>query len=166
MDAMSCWFDNRDNVEANTIVGNLREGISVVGASKTNLVRNVFIDNPIGIVCSKIASRRGATGRVTQWRSEGSRGQLLLQQPQADAGWRCRQAAAARNESADPKLTGPADNFKLKADSPARQANAGAADPIPFASPFAIQPEEKLMIPDSDTRDFSKWKKAAATRPH
>ena len=54
---------------------------------------------------------------------------------------------------------GATDRFRLAADSPARQAHAGVADPIDVASPFAIQPEETGMIPDSDTRDYSKWKK-------
>ena len=65
------------------------------------------------------------------------------------------------NQSADPKVAGTGDNFRLAADSPARLAKAGAADPIAFASPFPIQPEEISIIPDQDTRDFSKWKKSA-----
>ena len=66
------------------------------------------------------------------------------------------------NQSADPKVAGAGDNFRLAADSPARLANAGAVDPIALASPFAIQPEETSIIPELDTRDFSKWKKSAA----
>ncbi len=65
------------------------------------------------------------------------------------------------NHSADPKVAGAGDNFRLAADSPARVANAGAADPIAFASPFPILPEETSIIPDLDTRDYSKWKKSA-----
>jgi hypothetical protein len=66
------------------------------------------------------------------------------------------------NQSVDPKVAGAGDNFRLAADSPARLASAGAADPIAFASPFPIQPEETSIIPDRDTRDYSKWKKSPA----
>ncbi len=161
MDAMSCWFDNSDNVEGNTIVGNLREGIIVLGQSKTNLVRNVFVDNPVGVACSKIASRgeRSAESPIGDPKVERN---FFFKNARPMQASEIEKPLPPGNESIDPKVSGAADSFKLAVDSPARKANAGAADPIALASPFAIQPEEKSMVPDSETREFSKWKKVGA----
>ncbi len=166
MNAMSCWFDNGDNVEANTIVGNLRDGISVLGGSKTNLVRNVFVDNPVGVACRKVAAR----GRPPTESPSGDpkvERNFFYNNPKQMQDGEAAKPLPPGNESSDPKLSGAADSFKLAADSPARKANAGAADPIAFVSPFALQPEEMSMIPESETREFSKWKKVAvgATSP-
>ncbi|MEA2709191.1 MAG: hypothetical protein QOF78_1792 [Phycisphaerales bacterium] len=163
MDAMSCWFDNSDTVESNTIAGNLREGISVLGGSKTNLSRNVFVDNPVAVLCSKIASR-GQTPQDAPVGNPTIEKNYFFRNAKDHVITEAVSPAPPGNETTDPKVGGPSENFALAADSPARKANAGAADPIPFASPFAIQPEEKSIIPDSETRNYSKWKKLAAAR--
>jgi beta-lactamase regulating signal transducer with metallopeptidase domain len=161
MDAMSCWFNNVDTVEHNTIIGNLREGIAVIGGSKPTLSRNIFARNPIAVFCSKVASRgeplADAPSGVPKLEAN-----FFFENPRQLQDGEVAKPLAPGNESADPKVAGAADNFRLAADSPARLANAGAADPIAFASPFPIQPEETKMIPDLDTRDYSKWKKSAA----
>jgi parallel beta-helix repeat protein len=161
MDAMSCWFNNADNVEGNTIIGNLREGIIVLGESRTNLVRNVFVDNPIGVACSRIAS----SGQAAESPSGAPKiaGNFFFRNPtEVQASDGTAKPLPPDNRIADPKVSDAQNNFRLAADSPARQANAGAADPIALASPFAIQAGEISMIPDSDSRDFSLWKKATA----
>jgi len=71
--------------------------------------------------------------------------------------------AAALDEKAgvaiDPRFAAPdARDFSLKADSPAQQKGIGAADPIPFASPWPLQPEESAIIPRGDTRDSKQWR--------
>jgi hypothetical protein len=163
MDAMSCWFGNTDDVVGNTIIGNLREGISVLGGSKTNLVRNVFVDNPIGVRCGRIASRdqepAAATIGAPTLVQNHFFGNPIELQVDRDA-----KPLPPDNRTADPRVGRAEDGFRLTADSPARKANAGAADPIALASPFALQPEETAIIPDSETRDSSKWKGAAAAR--
>ncbi|MHC4500265.1 MAG: hypothetical protein ACYS21_14260, partial [Planctomycetota bacterium] len=64
-----------------------------------------------------------------------------------------------------PKFGNPAaKDFSLAADSPAKRMGIGTADPISFDSPWALQPEEIAIIPDSDTRDFRKWKRPGETR--
>jgi nitrous oxidase accessory protein NosD len=163
MDAMSCWFNNVDNIEGNTIVGNLREGIAVLGESKPNLVRNVFLDHPIAVTCNKVASS------VQQLAESPSGDPRIAENFFFNNTSEVQDGKAAKplppsNRSADPKVGGAVNNFNLAADSPARKADAGAADPIAFASPFAIQPEETSIIPDSETRDYSKWKKIAAQK--
>jgi Periplasmic copper-binding protein (NosD) len=163
MEAMSCWFHNSDVVEANTIIGNLREGIAVIGGARTNLVRNVFLDNPIGVSCSKAASsgEPPANSPSGDPRIEGN---FFFNNPREMQDGLAAKPLPSNNRLADPKVGDSANDFRMAVDSPARQANAGAADPIAFASPFAIQPGETSMIPDSDSRDSTKWKKIAARR--
>jgi len=61
---------------------------------------------------------------------------------------------------ADPQFTDAAQfDFKLSSDSLPRRDGIGAADPISFASPWQIQPEELAIIPDGDTRDSRQWKR-------
>ncbi len=161
MDAISCWFNNADTIEHNTIIGNLREGIAVVGGSKPTLSRNIFARNPIAVTCSKVAS----TGQPSAEAPSGVPrilANFFFENPRQVQDGEVGKPLPPGNQSSDPKVAGASDNFRLAADSPARLANAGAADPIAFASPFPIQPEETSIIPDLDTRDYSKWKKSAA----
>src|SRR5205823_5486936 len=55
MDGMSCWFNNADHIEGNTFVGNLREGIAVLGDAKPTLARNIVAGSPVGVSCGPIA---------------------------------------------------------------------------------------------------------------
>ncbi|HKI17836.1 MAG TPA: M56 family metallopeptidase [Isosphaeraceae bacterium] len=161
MDAMSCWFNNADTIEHNTIIGNLREGIAVVGASKPTLSRNIFAQNPVAVICSKVASR----GQPLADAPSGAprlEANFFFENPRQVQDGEVAKPLPPGNQSADPKVAGAGDNFRLAADSSARLANTGAADPIAFGSPFPIQPEETSIIPDLDTRDYSKWKKPAA----
>ncbi len=59
----------------------------------------------------------------------------------------------------DPLFRDPSKrDFVLAAGSPARRDKIGAANPIPFASPWPLQPEELTMIPVGNTRDSRAWK--------
>jgi len=161
MDAMSCWFNNVDTIEQNTIIGNLREGIAVVGGAKPTLSRNIFVRNPIAVTCSKVASpgQSSVEGPSGKPKLEAN---FFFENPEQILEGKDAWLLPPDSRSDDPKVAGPGDSFRLAADSPARLAKAGAADPVVFASPFPIQPEETSIIPDRDTRDFSKWKKSAA----
>ena len=86
MDAISCWFNNAYTSDHNTIIGNLREGIAVIGGSKPTLSRNIFARNPIAVTCSKVASSR----------RPDAFSELLLREPKASSGRRGRNAIAAR----------------------------------------------------------------------
>lgn len=161
MDAMSCWFDNTDTIEQNTIIDNLREGIAVLGGSKPTVSRNIFIRNPIAVTCGKIASR----GQPVEQAPSGAPklvANFFFENPKQVQEGEVAKPLPPGNQSADPKLANTGENFRLAADSPARLAKAGAADPISFASPFPIQPGETSIIPNRDTRDYSQWKKPAA----
>jgi hypothetical protein len=67
---------------------------------------------------------------------------------------------ATRSRIEDPQFTDAVgDDFQLKLNSFARRDGIGAADPIPFASPWPLQPEEQAIIPDGETRDSRQWKR-------
>ncbi len=161
MDAISCWFNNADTIEHNTIIGNLREGIAVVGGSKPTLSRNIFARNPIAVTCSKVGSTRQQVAEAPSGDPKLV-ANFFFENPGLVQLGEAAKPLPPGNLSVDPKIAGAGDNFRLAADSPARLARAGATDPIAFASPFPIQPEETSIIPDRDTRDYSKWKKSAA----
>lgn len=163
MDGISCWFDNADRVEGNTFVDNRREAVAVVGAARPTIARNVFVGNVLGITCGQVSGRDGkpAPGEPAPtieanvfWRHDADV-QRMGQPATRPAG----------NDAADPKFVAADRNdFALAADSPARAAGVGAADPLSPVSPWPIQPVEQKMIPDGETRDWNAWKKPADLR--
>jgi nitrous oxidase accessory protein len=161
MNAISCWFDNRDLIEGNSIIGNLREGIAVLGASRPSLVRNVFVGNPIAVYCGTIAAPESPAAPATPGEPQVERN-VFFDNPVPLQVRDASQPLPPGNESSDPQLGGAADAFRPAATSPARRLGAGATDPIDLASPFALQPEELAMVPDTDTRTWLLWKKASA----
>ena len=140
MDGISCWFNNVDNIEANIFADNLREGLAVLGDSKPTLSKNIIARNPIGIMMGGI---RGRDDKLV-----GSPQPKLLD----NTFWKNEQDIKLAdktqplpqgNKSADPKL----DEAKLTP-----------------TSAWEITPEEKAIIPHSETRDYSKWKTTTSAR--
>ena len=175
MDGMSCWFQNRDSIARNTFVHNLREALCVVGASEPAIRRNVFVGHPQAIISGDIGSDspfakagsglhldhnlfwenqlNAATRRPM---SEGKVGEIFELPLIEDAG----------NVVVDPLFVSAADrDFSFAQGSHARRHGIGAADPITFASPWPLQPEEQAIIPDGDTRDSRQWKSSAEETP-
>jgi parallel beta-helix repeat protein len=54
MGGMSCWSANEDHIVGNTFVSNLREGLSVLGASRPTVEKNVFADMPVAVLCADV----------------------------------------------------------------------------------------------------------------
>lgn len=140
MNGISCWFDNADTIDGNTFVDNLREGVAVLGNSRPTLSNNVIARNPIGVVIGKIS------GRGDQ--AIGPADPKLVDNTFWNNGTAVQIDGEARpvpegNQSAEPKL----DEAKLAVD-----------------GPWPVQPEETAMIPDGETREFSKWKTTASAR--
>jgi nitrous oxidase accessory protein NosD len=160
MSGMICWDDNQDSVEGNTVVDNVGEGVVVNGQAKPTLLKNIIAGSPTGVWCGQAQGRdkqpigpgEPALERNVFWRNEKDLGVMKEARPLPPG-----------NTVLDPKFVAPEKrDYALAADSQARKTGAGVADPIPIVSPFPIQPEERAIIPDSDTRDYSKWKKAPA----
>ncbi len=163
MDGVSCWSENNDTISGNTFADNLREGLLVLGNSKPQVSRNLFAGHPAAIVRSGEARRDGTESAV---------GAPILDE---NGFWNNKQnlnvkadpqEAPDGNKVIDPQFR-DADyaDFSMKPDSPARLAKIGAADVLaPTASKWPLLPEEKAMIPESESRDFSGWKKPGAAK--
>ncbi|MBN2127899.1 MAG: right-handed parallel beta-helix repeat-containing protein [Sedimentisphaerales bacterium] len=165
MCGVSCWFQNRDTIEGNTFVGNKRSGLEVLGASAPSVRRNIFYANPTGVFLGNIGSK----SRFAQ-----SDGTVALQD---NLFWANAHDVACRPDAntvetivpgqethtlrTDPQFAAAATkDFSLAVGSPARQNDIGVADPISFAGPWPLQPEERAIIPEGDTRDSRLWRHA------
>jgi hypothetical protein len=154
MAGIGCWFENADAIEGNTFTGNLRSGLEVIGGGKPAISRNIFVNNPVAIACGGVASRDGKPSPIGDPVLTNN---LFHENPvavQRDE----KEAAPEGSISADPKFRDPnKQDFALGADSPARQANVGVAEPLAPAGPWPLLEEEKAIIPTDDTREFSYW---------
>ncbi len=153
MDAVSCWFANADTIERNTIVGNEREGVMVCGDARPTLTANVIAGSPVGVACSGV-NGQGGDPRPTLaanlfWQDKDDYQRMGHADP-----------LPAGNDRGDPHFA-PVDkpDFALPVG-----ASVGAADVLAVDGPWPVQPAERAMVPDGDTRDFSQWKKPDGVR--
>jgi nitrous oxidase accessory protein NosD len=157
MDGVSCWFNNEDVIEQNTFVANLREGMALCGEVKPTITKNIFIRNPVAIIQSKINDRNGGASGDPQptitdnvfWKNE-----KLMQRMEKD------EPLPPGNVEADPKLPNEATLDFNASDA----TEAGAHHAVSAKSPWPIQPEEKQIIPDGETRDYQQWKKPESAK--
>lgn len=157
MDAVSCWFANKDEFRGNTFAANLREGVCVLGASHPTFTSNIFALNPKGLIFSMINGKSAAEQTLGQADLESN---LFWQNETAMSAGEDKKSLAGTNKEEDPQFVNAAQkNFALQAGSAARKTGIGASDPIPFASPWPLQPEERKIIPAAETRDYSQWQK-------
>ena len=131
MSGMSCWFDNADTVEGNKFLDNARAGMEVLGASRPTLAKNVFVRNPVAVEIGKI-NGRDEIGSPTLGANTFWQNKANIQREQKE------QPLPRGSSEDDPKL-----------------------GEMAVKSAWEIQAEEKAIIPDSETRDYSRWKKVA-----
>jgi len=169
MIGMSCWFQNRDTIEGNTFTGNKNAGLSVLGASKPIVKNNIFFSEPNAVLCGDIGSDSSSAvsdGIVTLqknlfWNNEHKVARRLAKTNSMEDIALEKQAG---NLETDPMFTNTTGNdLSLAADSPARRLGIGVTEPIEVNSPWPLQPEEAVIIPDSHTRDYRQWKTPAKT---
>ena len=67
MDAVSCWFNNADTIDRNTVIDNRREGIAVLGDSRPTLSGKVIAGSPVGLELGQI-SGSGGDPRPAHWK--------------------------------------------------------------------------------------------------
>ncbi len=164
MCGLSCWFNNQDLVWMNTFAENKRSGLEILGASQPTVLKNIFYANPTGISGGSInddspSAKSGAPVLPRgclfwanecnmQWRIDPNTTETMTLED--DTGTR----------HVDPEFVSvAAKDFALPADSPIRRNEIGVLDPIPFASSWALQPEETAIIPAGDTRHYRQWKR-------
>ena len=169
MNGMSCWFENQDRIENNTFAANLREGLSILGASKPAVSRNIFWQNLTGIQQSNI-SGKSATAQVSGkmqlrenafWTNRINLASSVGQSPgDTNAPATLTLTDFAGNLETDPGFGNPGPGyFLVSSASSLAKAGIGASNPPSAASPWALQPEEMAIIPDADTRDSRQWKR-------
>jgi nitrous oxidase accessory protein NosD len=163
MSGIICWDRAEDRIEGNTIVANREMGLVANGDAKPRVAKNVIALNPVGVWCGEAQGRDKQKIEPAVPTLEAN---FFWSNRDKDLGVKtATQPLPTGNESADPKFAAAdKQDYALAKDSPARAKGAGVAEPLAMASPFALQPEEKSMVPESETRDYSKWKRVATAQ--
>ena len=165
MCGVSCWFQNADTIEGNTFVENQRSGLEILGASKPTVRRNIFYANPTSVFLGNI----GSESRFAQSDGTVALDTNLFWANEHDVAWRpdantvetIVPGQETHTLQTDPQFAAAeTKDFSLAAGSVARQKDVGVADPMPLASPWPLQPEERAIIPEGDTRDSRQWRHA------
>ncbi|MHC4185788.1 MAG: right-handed parallel beta-helix repeat-containing protein, partial [Planctomycetota bacterium] len=155
----------RDVIQNNTFVGNTDEGIVVLQDSQPTIRKNIFFDHNRAVLFS--ASADAVAKQLENnlyWKNKADAVRRAGKGKVPEQVYEDISDSETDKVSVDPKFDNPAaKDFSLAADSPARHMGIGTADPISFDSPWGLQPEEIAIIPDSDTRDFRKWKRPGET---
>jgi hypothetical protein len=164
---MSCWFENRDRVVENTFAGQGKDGLWVLGASQPVVERNVFFDHAQAVVCGTV-NASASTAKVVGtpqlagnlfWKTAQPLVRRKAGQTPPEESQPVPLAADTHSVKLDPEFVDlQAGDFSLAATSPARRARIGVANPLPLASPWPLQPEEKAIIPDDPAGDERQWK--------
>jgi len=163
MCGISCWFQNADTIEGNTFAENKRSGLEILGASAPTVRRNIFHGHPTGVFLGNI----GSESRFAQSSGMVALDNNLFWANERNVAWRhdadTTETIAPGQEThtlqTEPQFVAPATkDFSLAAGSPARREDIGVADPIPLASPWPLQPEERAIIPEGETRDSRQWR--------
>jgi len=163
MCGISCWFQNADTIEGNTFVENKRSALEILGASAPAVCRNIFCSHPTGVFLGNI----GSESRFAQSDGTVALNANLFWANERNVAWRrdpdTTETIAPGQEThtlqIDPQFAAATTkDFSLVAGSAARQKDIGVADPIPLASPWPLQPEERAIIPDGETRDSRQWR--------
>ncbi|MEO8351334.1 MAG: right-handed parallel beta-helix repeat-containing protein [Chthoniobacteraceae bacterium] len=162
MAGVGCWFEDSDTIEGNSFIGNLRSGLEVLGGGEPVVTRNLFAGNPVAIACGAVAGRNGQTSAI----GDPQLGEnLFYENPVVLQVGEEKKPAPEGSLNTDPMFRDAAkDNFALAASSPARAGNIGVADPLTFAGPWPVLPEEKAIIPGDETRDSRSWTVPAAPK--
>jgi len=168
MNGISCWSNNKDVIEGNTFAGNHREALSILGASDPTVRSNIFSGHPVAVYQGRIGGEPESVvpglplvldnlfwNNATNW--------VRATHMDTNGVWRSEAVElgdVTQSRIADPQFADATQfDFKLSSDSLPCRDGIGAADPIPFASPWPIQPEELAIIPDGDSRDARQWKR-------
>jgi C-terminal processing protease CtpA/Prc len=178
MDGMSCWPGNGDTIEENTFVENLREGVAVLGSASPALRRNILCGHSQAIFVGR--SGGGAPGAAAPsgltlegnlfWRNTNN--WVLAKQAGAPTKFGTMQPGEnllpeiTRSVAADPGFSNAAgQDFSLRAESAARREGIGANGLPAMTSPWPLQPEEAVMIPEGQSREARWWRKSVVRSP-
>ncbi len=172
MNGLSAWFNNRDLVHDNTFAANQREGLAIVGASEPAVRQNIFWSNPVAILIGDVndaSSSARASGRLNLrdsvfWTNGANivfRGAATANDPSMTNRFTLENFSGCQEK--DPQFRDPArGDFSPKSGG---VHGAGASRALVAQSPWPLQPEEKAIIPETDTRDSRAWRPSSTAQP-
>jgi hypothetical protein len=170
MGAIAFFESKLDRIEGNTFIKNKGAGVSVLGPSQPLLRRNLFAANGQAIFCAAIQGESpkliGAPVLENNlfWNNQK---EFVRSVSKSEAQIRTDPVletvelrAETKSIYRDPQFKNLAGtDFSFASGSPALRESIGAVKPLAFESPWPLQPEERAMIPDSDSRDDRFWKR-------
>lgn len=165
----SCSYENKCQFEGNLFLDNDGAGIYANGACEPAISRNIFVGSKQGVAYGPIETEKvnlQPLGKfhVTEnlfWKIDQP---VVRRYPTTKAGQPGDQPIElppdAGNRVADPQVAiGPQQQVVLEASSPARQFDFTGITAVSLKSRWPLTDEERAMIPDDPTREWSKWKK-------
>lgn len=164
---ISSWNGNRDRIFNNTFVNNAGYGITAIGTAKPRIKGNIFYGHDSGLRSSfsSRADRKNAKIGDFEFAGEnlffqnGTNWSWFAPDPDHDKKGIIKSLTPEKVAAMDPGFMSPESrNYQLPPNSPARQRGLGAFGFPTLFSPFPLQPEEKAIIPDSDSWSFQGWK--------
>ncbi|MCW1912045.1 protein kinase [Luteolibacter sp. GHJ8] len=152
MNSISCWFESRDRIVRNIIADDQREALAVLGLASPLVRGNVFVGK--GIVQSQIGGDRLTAKAYGTPKLENNVFWKVGQPHQR--GYPAEAVALPEgNRVEDPGLGA---GYILPEGSKLREEQIGPeVNPVGL-SPYPIQPEEKAIMPEGDSRDSRLWK--------
>jgi hypothetical protein len=152
MGSISCWYESRDRIVRNIIADDKREGLAVLGLASPLVRGNIFVGK--GIVQSQIGDDR-LTAKAYGTPKLENNVFWKVDQPH-QRGFPVEAVPLPEgNRVEDPGLGG---NYELPEGSKLRDQQIGPEVNPVVESAFPVQPEEKAIIPDAESRDFKLWK--------
>jgi len=148
---ITCWNGASDSIHGNTFSNNLRSGVTINDSANPQVTDNIFFNNPVGVSTGNLTTESPfghALDEVVFANNAFWKNGEDVRLPLGDALF-----STHGNSRADPLFNDVAQlDFGLSATSPARQADMGAAEPLGFLSPWAVQAEEVRFISDREKR--------------
>lgn len=163
MYGVSCWGHGRDKIQNNVFASNLREGLEIVDATcKPKISKNIFYNSPIAIVLWNMKKTELDLNNIENNIFWGNKNILMFQAKNSEGKVLSESINLSndlKNKVVDPGFENIVENkFNLLPDSQGKKLGIEIPSHIEFTSPWKLTPEEKAIIPDTDTRASNKWK--------
>ena len=164
----SSWQGNRSRFFNKTFANNGSCGIISISSGRPIIKRNIFYGHDNALQSSFSSGMDPKTAKSGDFEvagknlyyQNGTNWAYFSANPEDPKIGRVKILTPKPVVSYDPGFVNPnGDDFRLRQDSRARREGFGAVGFTSLASPFPLQPEEKAIIPNGDSWDFSKWKK-------
>jgi hypothetical protein len=162
------WSQNKSVLEGNLLMENGGADVFANGVCEPTIRRNVFVGGKVALLFGPVQSagvslQPSGKYQVEQnlfWKTDRPLVRRYPESGQNDAhDDAIPLAAGAGNQSKDPQVSIDSEGqVALAADSPARQLDFAGITAATMKSRWPLTLEERGIIPDDGSRDWSKWK--------